>query len=473
MVFSSVLFLFLFLPAVFFAYFLIPQKYRTLRNLVLLLFSLAFYYYGEPKLITIMLLSILINYISGVAISYSKKKALKKLFLIFAVVINIGLLGYYKYFNFFAENFASLFGISINVAKVILPIGISFYTFQGLSYVIDVYRNNAPIQKNPINIALYISLFPQLIAGPIVRYNTVAEEINVRKETASDFAEGIKRFMFGFSKKMLLANTMGAVADEIFALDVSSLNFDLAWLGAISYEFQIFFDFSGYSDMAIGLGLMFGFHFLENFNFPLISKSVTEFWRRWHISLGTWFRDYVYIPLGGNRVSPSRHILNIFVVWTLTGFWHGANWTFMAWGIYFGILLILEKFFILKILNNIPKVFSHIYTLILVTVSWVIFRSDNISSALIYISKMFTINGNITDRFLYLFSQHKIELVLCIIASIPISRYIKEKAKMLKNEKLKTFLLLYPVGLFAALIFAISILYLINSTFNPFIYFRF
>ncbi len=473
MVFSSVLFLFLFLPAVIFVYFVIPQKFRLLRNLVLLIFSLSFYFYGEPKLIVIMLISIAVNYIAGILIHSGKKKSTKRIYLISAVLVNILFLGYYKYFNFFSENFSLVFGIDKTLANIVLPIGISFYTFQGLSYVIDVYRNDAPVQKNPINIALYISLFPQLIAGPIVRYNTVAEEIVTRKETLDDFSEGVKRFMFGFAKKMLLANTMGVIADEIFALDVSSLPFDLAWLGAISYEFQIFFDFSGYSDMAIGLGLMFGFHFLENFNFPLISKSVTEFWRRWHISLGTWFRDYVYIPLGGNRVKPFRHIINIFVVWALTGFWHGANWTFMAWGIYFGILLIAEKFFLLKVLKKIPQFFSHLYTLILVTISWVIFRCESLGSAVRYIGRMFTFSTDITDRFLYLLSQYKLELLICVAVSIPISQFLKKKAKEIKSSALSTFITTYPVGILALAVFVVSILYLINSTFNPFIYFRF
>lgn len=473
MVFSSVLFLFLFLPAVIFIYFVIPKEFRFLRNLVLLVFSLAFYFYGEPKLIVIMLISIAVNYISGIIIHASKKSSTKKTYLILAVAVNIVMLGYYKYFGFFSENFALVFGVDKTLANIVLPIGISFYTFQGLSYVIDVYRNDAPVQKNPLNIALYISLFPQLIAGPIVRYNTVAEEITTRRETLDDFSEGIKRFMFGFGKKMLLANTMGAVADEIFALEVSTLPFDLAWLGAISYEFQIFFDFSGYSDMAIGLGLMFGFHFLENFNYPLISKSVTEFWRRWHMSLGTWFRDYVYIPLGGNRVSPMRHIFNIFVVWALTGFWHGANWTFMAWGIYFGILLIIEKFFLLKILKKIPAFFSHLYTLILVTVSWVIFRCESLGSAVKYIGKMFTFSTHITDRFLYLVSQYRLELIICIIVSIPISQFLKKKAERMKNSTLSTFITTYPVGFLAVTVFLVSVIYLINSTFNPFIYFRF
>lgn len=474
MVFSSVMFLFFFLPAVFLCYFIIPKKLRTARNIVLLIFSLAFYAWGEPRYIILMIVSIIINYSSGLIIEIFRDRSqkIKKISLISSIILNIALLAYFKYFTFFAESFVNAFSIDVKVAQILLPIGISFYTFQGLSYVVDVYRNEAPAQKNPLNIALYISLFPQLIAGPIVRYKTVAEEIKSRNECAEDFAQGVRRFMFGFAKKMLLANTMGAVADEIFALNIDTLPFDLAWLGALTFQFQIYFDFSGYSDMAIGLGKMFGFHFLENFNYPLISKSVTEFWRRWHMSLGTWFRDYVYIPLGGNRVSPLRHIFNIFVVWALTGIWHGANWTFMAWGIYFAIFLILEKFFLSKVLSKLPKIICHIYCLFLTTISWVIFNSPSLSFAFKYISRMFTF-GDITDRFRYLLSQNLLCILLCIICSIPFTQIMKKRLDKITNENLKVILFDYPSGIIAAGVFTISILYLINSTFNAFIYFRF
>ena len=474
MVFSSVIFIFAFLPAVFLLYFIIPKKLRGLRNFILLAFSLGFYSWGEPRYITLMLVSIIINYVSGLLVSAfkNKSKVASIVTLVICTVLNLSLLAYFKYFTFFAESFVKAFNIDTTVAQILLPIGISFYTFQGMSYVIDVYRCDAPPQKNPLNIALYISLFPQLIAGPIVRYKTVAEEIETRNETADDFANGVRRFMFGFAKKMLLANTMGAVADEIFALNVESLPFDLAWLGAITFQFQIYFDFSGYSDMAIGLGKMFGFHFLENFNYPLISKSVTEFWRRWHMSLGTWFRDYVYIPLGGNRTSKARHIFNILVVWTLTGFWHGANWTFMAWGVYFAIFLILEKFFLKKLLDKIPSVFSHIYCLFLTTISWVIFNSPSLSYAFKYIGRMFSF-GQINDRFVYLVIQNALCLIICVFASMPISQKLTQLLSKIKNEKLRVLATDYPAGIIAAILFVISILYLINTTFNAFIYFRF
>jgi len=497
MVFSSVVFLFLFLPAVFFCYFLIPKKFREGRNFVLLVFSLGFYAWGEPKYIVLMLVSVAINYLSGLALEVSRKHSKKreKAVLIISVILNVALLGYFKYFNFFVDSFVDgfnavsklftdSFSISSSFARIALPIGISFYTFQGMSYVIDVYRNEAPVQRNPLKTALYISLFPQLIAGPIVRYKTVADEIDNRRETLDDFAWGVRRFMFGFAKKMLLANTMGAVADEIFlnGLEESSVALletyagtvptDLAWLGAIAFQFQIYFDFSGYSDMAIGLGRMFGFHFLENFNYPLISKSVTEFWRRWHMSLGTWFRDYVYIPLGGNRTSKFRHILNILAVWALTGIWHGANWTFMGWGIYFAIFLILEKFFLLKVLEKLPSFISHVYCLFLTTISWVLFKSPSFSYAITYIGRMFSFTDS-TDRFVYLVSQNALCLVICVLASVPFSKLYYKYANKIKSGSLKTFMCEYPAGIIALVLFLLSILYLINSTFNAFIYYQF
>ncbi len=475
MVFSSVVFLFLFLPAIIFMYFLVPKKLRAVRNFIILIMSLAFYAWGEPRYIVLMFVSILINYVFGITVEKTQtngKKKLSKWAFITCIVLNIGLLGYYKYFTFFQTSFINAFGLDEKVVEILLPIGISFYTFQGLSYVIDVWRREAPAQKNPLNIALYISLFPQLIAGPIVRYKTVADEIETRHENLDDFAYGARRFMFGFAKKMLLANTMGAVADEIFALNVTTLPLDLAWLGAITFQFQIYFDFSGYSDMAIGLGRMFGFHFLENFDYPLISKSVTEFWRRWHMSLGTWFRDYVYIPLGGNRTTPARHIFNILVVWALTGFWHGANWTFMAWGIYFAVFLILEKFFLKKILDKLPSFISHAYCLFLTTISWVIFNSPSLSSALTYIKRMFTLSPA-TDRFFYLVSQNALCLVVCVFASIPFAKFFNNLFSKIKNNALREFISNYPAGLLSALLFVLSIFYLINSTFNAFIYFRF
>ena len=339
MVFSSLIFLFFFLPAVLFCYYIVPQNFIRVRNAVLLLFSLFFYFYGEPRLIGILILSILMNYLFGLSMRSTYRKPL----LILCVIANLSLLGVFKYLNFFISSADSLFGLGIPVPDIVMPIGISFYTFQALSYVIDVYRREVPPQHDLFSLALYVSMFPQLIAGPIVRYHDVNVQLAVRKHSFAQFSEGTSRFLFGLSKKVLLSNVFAQIADGVFKYAPNELSAAGAWMGAIGYTLQIYFDFSGYSDMAIGLGKMFGFEFLENFNYPYISKSVTEFWRRWHISLSTWFRDYVYIPLGGNRCSPARHIFNLLAVWTLTGFWHGANWTFMAWGLYFGVLLILDK----------------------------------------------------------------------------------------------------------------------------------
>ena len=339
-VFSSVTFLFVFLPLLLAAYYLLPVKARAWRNVVLLGFSLFFYGYGGPRFLLLMLLSIAVNYVGALCAAPGRQHA--RAVMVLTTAVNLALLGWFKYAGFFFSNLAKVW-TGLPVPEVTLPIGISFFTFQGLSYVLDVHQGQAQPQRNPLHVALYISLFPQLVAGPIVRYTTVAEEILTRRETISDFSAGAVRFLFGLAKKMLLANQLGLMADEIFAVRPEFLTVSLTWLGAIAYTGQIYFDFSGYSDMAIGLGHMFGFHFLENFNYPYLSRSVTEFWRRWHISLSTWFRDYVYIPLGGNRCSTARHIRNILVVWALTGFWHGAAWTFLAWGLYYALLLLGGK----------------------------------------------------------------------------------------------------------------------------------
>ncbi len=335
MVFSSVVFLFAFLPAVLACYFLTPRRFRFLRNLILLAFSLAFYAFGEPLYVLVMLFSILLNYVLGFFVEKNRNKQSRVLACAVAVILNIGILVYFKYTGFFVEILNGMTGLELQMAKITMPIGISFFTFQGLSYVLDVYFDNARVQKNPLNVALYISFFPQLIAGPIVRYETIAEQIEERNENLSDAAAGISRFIMGFGKKILIANNVGLVADAVFSKQPGELSSLLAWFGLIAYSLQIYFDFSGYSDMAIGLGKIFGFHFLENFNYPYISQSITEFWRRWHISLGTWFRDYVYIPLGGNRGGVRRHIRNIVVVWMLTGFWHGRGVEFHCMGTLF------------------------------------------------------------------------------------------------------------------------------------------
>lgn len=439
--------------------------------MVLLVFSLGFYAYGEPKYIFMMLASILINYIFGFWVEQTRKyqPGFCRLAVTLSVVVNLAILIYFKYTGFFISNINAISGLNLLVPKIIMPIGISFFTFQGMSYVFDVFFGYAKAQKNPLNVALYISLFPQLIAGPIVRYETVAEEINHRNESRSEMASGIIRFIFGLGKKILLANSMGLIADTVFAKAPNDMAVSLAWVGMIAYSLQIYFDFSGYSDMAIGLGRIFGFHFLENFNYPYISCSITEFWRRWHISLSTWFRDYVYIPLGGNRVSVFKHVRNILIVWLLTGIWHGAAWNFIAWGMYFGIILLIEKFFLLKHLNKARRSLGHIYALILIMLGWVLFRSPSMGYALNYIKVLFGIgaNGLWDHQTVYLILQYGLTFVIAIVASMP----IKQKFESLFSQNQIIFY--HGKNVIAGTVFIISVIYLVNSSFNPFIYFRF
>lgn len=469
MVFSSLSFLFVFLPLCLLVYFIVPKKFRNIRNAVLLIFSLFFYFAGEPKYLIIMVASIIANYLLALGIAYSKKKTGKVFFLILSLIANLGLLVYFKYTDFFIANINGIFGTSLPLTEIVMPIGISFFTFQGLSYVLDVYMGNVAVQKNILYVATYVALFPQLVAGPIVRYETVEKELGERTENYGDMAKGLRRFIYGLAKKMLIANTLGQVATEIFTLDASQRSAGLAWVGAIAYSFQIFFDFSGYSDMAIGLGKVFGFKFLENFDYPYISRSITEFWRRWHISLGSWFRDYLYIPLGGNRKGALRQILNILIVWTLTGLWHGASWNFVIWGLYFALLLIIEKLFLKKILDKIPAVFSHIYALFFIIIGWVIFNSPNMPSALVYTKQLFGIScGDITEgnRALYYLRQYKVELAFALIFSLPLAKYISRKMKDSAVSEL-----IRNIG--ALILFVLSILSVVNTSFNPFIYFRF
>ena len=377
----------------------------------------------------------------------------------------LGLLAWFKYAGFLAQTICGL-GFAVPIPQVTLPIGISFFTFQGLSYVIDVYGGDAPIQKNRLDTALYVAVFPQLVAGPIVRYTTVMEEIAHREETLSEFAAGATRFCFGLSKKMVLANSMGQIADGVFGQTAANLDPGLAWVGALAYTFQIYFDFSSYSDMAIGLGHMFGFHFLENFNYPYISRSVTEFWRRWHISLGTWFREYLYIPLGGNRVSKPRLFFNLLVVWAATGIWHGASWNFLIWGLYFAVLLILEKAFLGKLLQKLPAALQHLYTLFLVLVSWAIFAVEDFGHMGAYLKAMFGLGGGLTnDNASYYFFSFLPMLIIAAVASTPLA------AKLWKRLPEKPRLALLPILLLAGLVFSTA--YLVDATYNPFLYFRF
>ncbi len=471
MVFSSISFLFLFFPALLVLYFLFPAQMRSVRNGVLLCFSLFFYGYGGPRFLLLMLFSIAVNYLGGLACGPNKKH--RRGFLLLTTAVNLGLLGWFKYATFLASNLSRLW-TGLPVPEVTLPIGISFFTFQGLSYVLDVYRGDAVPERNPFRVALYISLFPQLVAGPIVRYTTVAEEIGSRRETLSEFAGGGVRFLFGLAKKMLLANQLGLMADEIFASAPASLTVSLAWLGALAYTGQIYFDFSAYSDMAIGLGRMFGFHFLENFNYPYISRSVTEFWRRWHISLSTWFRDYVYIPLGGNRCSTGRHIRNILVVWALTGLWHGAAWTFVAWGLYYAVLLLGEKYLWGQALERLPSPLRHCYALVCIILGWVLFRAPTLEAALQFLGAMFGLSSGLADgRTIYYLLQYRWELLLAIPAALPLRDLLHSALEKRKARPWASLLLDWGPETAALGLFGLSFLRLVSSSYNPFIYFRF
>ena len=472
MVFSSLEFLLGFLPCLLVIYFIIPAKVRWLRNLVLLAFSLFFYQWGADQLVLLMVASILVNYLGGLMAGRRDHPVLAKFGVWFAAVLGLGLLGWFKYAGFLAQTVCDL-GFAIPVPHITLPIGISFFTFQGLSYVIDVYRGDAPTQKNPLDVALYVALFPQLVAGPIVRYTTVMEDITHRRETLDEFAAGVTRFCFGLAKKMVIANAMGQIADGVFNQTAANLDPGLSWVGALAYTFQIYFDFSAYSDMAIGLGRMFGFHFLENFNYPYISQSVTEFWRRWHISLSTWFRDYVYIPLGGNRCVKWKHVRNITVVWLLTGLWHGAAWTFILWGVWFCLLLLGEKFLWGGVLNKTPALVRHGYTMLAVVISWVLFRSVDLPQVWAYLGAMFGQTTGLAQdgQAAYYLLEYWPEWLLAIVASLPVKGWLQEKLKPGGNLG-QTILIWAPKGLALGLL-GLSYLKLVTSSFNPFIYFQF
>lgn len=471
MVFSSISFLFVFLPLLLAVYFLLPARLREGRNLVLLLFSLFFYGYGGPRFLLLMLLSIAVNYAGGLLAAPGQRR--RRLWTGLVTAVNLGLLGWFKYAGFLGANLNRIW-TGLPVPEVALPIGISFFTFQGLSYVLDVYRGEAVAERNPLRVALHISLFPQLVAGPIVRYTTVADEIRNRRETLDAFTDGAVRFLFGLGKKMLLANQLGLLADQVYATRPEFLTTALAWLGAAAYTGQIYFDFSGYSDMAIGLGRMFGFHFLENFNYPYLSQSVTEFWRRWHISLSTWFRDYLYIPLGGNRCAHWKHIRNILVVWALTGLWHGAAWNFLCWGLYFGLLLLGEKYGWGRILERAPAALRHLYAMVLIVVSWVLFRAETLDYAVRFLQAMAGFaQGGLTDgRTTYYLLEFRWELLLAIPAAMPVKSWLQNWLES-KSGAAAQALLAWGPKLIALGMFGLSFLRLVSSSFNPFIYFRF
>ena len=535
MLFTSNIFISVFLPSFIFLYFLLPQKYVKPHNLLLIIFSVFFYGWGGVKYLGLMGASIAVNYISGLLVEKrsipgiaaaakhvnskapapkrgeskalttkcSRLKALasecvdlhgndffRKAALIASILVNAALLGVFKYAGFVTQTLADI-GFAVNVASIALPIGISFYTFQGMSYVFDVYKGDTKAAKNPLTVALYVALFPQLVAGPIVRYTDIEREIISRRVRLHDFYYGALRFMLGFGKKIILANSVSIIADEAFSnVETQLLTPSLAWLGAISFTLQIYFDFSAYSDMAIGLGRMIGFHFNENFNYPYISTSITEFWRRWHISLSSWFRDYIYIPLGGNRCTIPRQILNLFTVWLLTGIWHGANWTYILWGIYYGILQIIEKFIISDDnLKKIPTWIRYITTMLLVIFGWVLFRAESISDAWTYLGCMFGINPaaagssaagvvgsgstalqSSLSECVYLIREYYPELIMSVAASFPIIKLIEDK---MTKTRMGIHAFRIIISLFALAVFAVAYVKLVSGSFSPFIYFQF
>lgn len=463
MLFTSISFLYYFLPLVLIIYFIVPRKYK---NLILFIFSLLFYFYGEPKYIFLMLIEIFVAYIGAILVDKYKSKDI----FIFIIFIHILLLVIFKYTDFIIEIFNNVFNFNLKLFNISLPIGISFYTFQIISYIVDVYKGKVKVQKNFLKLATYISLFPQLIAGPIVRYESIEKELDDRKETFEDFSYGVRRFVIGLFKKVLIANILGELITKFNLIDERSVL--LYWIFSISYMLQVYFDFSAYSDMAIGLGRMFGFHFLENFNYPYISKSITEFWRRWHISLGTWFRDYVYIPLGGNRVNKIKFLRNIIIVWLLTGIWHGASLNFCIWGLFFGIMLIIEKFSFNKYLEKIPSFIRRIYVLFIVMISFIIFGSSNMNDAFNTIKGLFGFNKEvfINNYTIYYLKNYLFVLILAILLSTPLIKKLVLKLK--KNCFIKKlFDILEIVSIPIILVIVTS--YLIDNSYNPFLYFRF
>ena len=470
MLFSSITFLFIFLPLTLLLYYLVPFR---MKNYVMLSASLIFYAWGEPVYIILMILSIILNYFCGQDI-YEKRDNARamKMSLMFGVVMNLLILGFFKYYGLLMDTINAILPIDIPYRVLALPIGISFYTFQAMSYLIDVYRKEVKPQENVLYFALYISMFPQLIAGPIVRYIDIEEQLKERSINSTKFGEGAMYFIRGLAKKVVLANTFGSVYEQVAAMQMGSFSTLTAWVGAIAYAFQIYFDFGGYSDMAIGLGKMFGFEFLPNFNYPYIAKSITDFWRRWHISLSTWFREYVYIPLGGNRCTPSRHILNLLIVWMLTGLWHGAQWNFMFWGLYYGVILILEKYLWGSKIEKLPSAVQHIYAFVLVLFGWVFFFSPTLGYAGQYLKVMFGIGAKgIFDKqgFFMIFTNWLL-IVIAILASAPRGyKLLKKITGCWQSEEVRA---IVTCAVYIAM-FLLCIAFLVTETYNPFLYFRF
>ena len=475
MVFSDLLFLFRFLPIILLIYFVTPHKFR---NAVLFFTSLVFYGWGEPIYVLLMLFSTFVDFLHGKMVYKYKqqgnnKKA--KIFVASSVIINLSLLGFFKYTDFFIASLNNTFGLSIGFLNIALPIGISFYTFQTMSYTLDIYMNDQVPQNNIISFGTYVAMFPQLIAGPIVQYKSVAKELVERHENFDDFAYGVKRFILGFGKKILLANNVGAIWSSIKDTGGQDMSVLLAWTGILCFSLQIYYDFSGYSDMAIGLGRMFGFKFPENFNYPYTSKSITDFWRRWHISLSTWFKEYVYIPLGGNRKGIARQIFNIFIVWTLTGIWHGANTNFLLWGVYFAILLIIEKVFLLKILDKCYEPARILYTFFLVVIGWVIFEFESLSGISTYLGYMFGVSGcEISNEYSwYVVVNNMILIFIAFLGATSIPKRLYWKISNVITFKGSDYIKMIVNNIGFIVIFIIGMAYLVDGSYNPFLYFRF
>ena len=466
MVFSSIVFLYIFLPIMLLFYFIVPSKFK---NAIMILASLVFFAWGEIRYIFIMLVLAVMDFVCGKKITkYRDNKKKKIIFLMINVVVNLGILFFFKYADFIISNINNLTGLSIPLLNIPLPIGVSFNTFQSLSYIIDVYRGTVKCEKSFYNYLTYTTLFPQIIAGPIVRYETVDEELETKNISLDNFSAGMKRFIIGLGKKVLIANSVGTLWNTIEVGNYAELSMLFAWIGIIAFALQIYFDFSGYSDMAIGLAQIFGMKFDENFNYPYISKSITEFWRRWHITLSSWFRDYVYIPLGGNRRGLAIQIRNILIVWFLTGAWHGASWNFILWGVYFGVILILEKLFLLKLLEKLPNIIRHIYAIVIILVSWAIFAFEDLARVGEYIKAMF-INSTLWDNeALYYLQNYGVLILIGAICSIPLWKKLKEK---IDSKNSKTLEVITTLGYVA--IFVLSTASLVTNSFNPFLYFRF
>jgi len=471
MVFSSVLFLFRFLPAVMICYFLAPGR---VKNLILLLGSLVFYAWGEPVYVVLMLFSTVSDYIHGILIDAFRGRKAAKVLLFTSVLINLAILGFFKYADFLITSVNAIAGTAITPLDLPLPIGISFYTFQTMSYSIDVYREKAKVQKNILDFAVFVTMFPQLIAGPIVKYTDVQEDLKFRKPDITAISYGCRRFVMGLAKKVIIANNIGMLWEEIAACDYAGLNVLTAWMGILAFAFQIYYDFSGYSDMAIGLGACLGFHFPENFNHPYMAGSVTDFWRRWHISLGSWFRDYVYIPLGGNRKGAARQMLNILIVWALTGIWHGAGWNFFFWGIWFAVFLIIEKVGFKKLLDHIPKFMGVIYTFLIVMVGWVLFSVEDVSFIANYLSAMFGFNhaGLYDRRAWFLLGENAVLFTAAVICATPLFSIIWKKGEESRSG-FSTAVYHLAEKVVPALLLLASIAYVVKASYNPFLYFRF